>query len=246
MTSGKPNFFDIDKYLDSVEGMITADEVERALWMLDNPPAWYRDNEPERLKEIRRSLHAALFTPAQYAMADKETETCDPNQLKNYHPPRAQILANFIRIENEKGFTPNILEVGPGSFWLPHSLAAQGLGFRYASQSLGGVGYESELNPDGPNFFVAFELIEHLSNEYELLQAYLKFKRPATKVFLSTPLYTWAGGMREWRRQALGHLRAYTPTEFGGSAKRIFTDFTFREVTLCPEDCTMVAVGWRA
>lgn len=233
----KPNAFDPEKYLDCVESMILADEVERALWMLDNLPAWYRDNIPERAREIRRELHSALFTPAQYAAADRETETCDISQLKEYFPPRAEILAETLGAYNY----PNIMEIGPGSFWLPHALANKGYNFSYEYQSLGGPGFRSEVNPDGPNIFVAFELIEHLHNELEIYQAYLKFKKPARHVFLSTPLYTYGGGMTSWRNQALGHLRAYTPKEFGDAAQRIFQEFKFT-VYKC-EDGTMVARG---
>jgi hypothetical protein len=238
----RPNHFDIDKYLDCVEGMITADEVERALWMIDNPPAWYRDNEPDRLKEIRHELHAALFTPAQYSAADREAESCDISQLKEYFPPRAEILFEVIKEYSQ----PNIMEVGPGSFWLPHSLLNKGLSFSYEYQSLGGPGFESAPRVEpSVNVFVAFELIEHLSNDMELYQAYLKFKKPARHVFLSTPLYTYGGGMKDWRGKQLGHLRAYTPKEFAQAARRIFKEFTFKDVIAC-EDGTMVLRGDRA
>jgi len=236
---GRPSFFDVDKYLDCVEGMITADEVERALWMLDNPPAYFRDNEPERLKEIRQSLHQALFTPTQYALADTETHDCDVEELKQYFPPRAEILGDLVNELNKDGKSPNILEIGPGAFWLPHSLTAQGLKFQYGYQSLGGPGFESKLDVDAVNIFVAFELIEHLHNEWEIYQAYLKFNRKAQHVFLSTPTYTYGGGMREWRGQALGHLRAYTPREFFNSVSKMFQGFTFKVLT-CVDGTTVI------
>lgn len=222
---GKPNYFDIDKYLDCVEGMITADEVERALWMLANPPAWYRDNEPERLKEIRQSLHEALFTPSQYSAADNDTDNCDPALLAEYFPARAQQLWDLISALNLQDVRPNIMELGPGSFWLPYSLASRGCRFSYEYQSLGGPGYKSEPpTPDAPNILVSFELIEHLHNEMEIYQAYLKFKKKAQYIFISTPAYTWGGGMRDWRGKQLGHLRTFTPKEFSNTVMKMFGD----------------------
>src|SRR4051812_35464670 len=63
---GRPRFFDIDIYLSVVEGMINADEVERAFWMLKNPPAYYRKYPPKRLLEIKERLHRQVWTPVQY------------------------------------------------------------------------------------------------------------------------------------------------------------------------------------
>lgn len=240
MMTGRPSFFDVDRYLDCVEAMITCDEVERAFLLLDNMPAYYRDNVPERAREIRQSLHEALFTPAQYAAADRLGENEDISQLKEYFPPRTQILADIMREVD----APHLMEIGPGAFWLPHSLLNQGLKFSYEYQSLGGPGFKSEVATGTTNIFVAFELIEHLHMEAEIYQAYLKFKKKAQFVLLSTPLYTFAGGMRVWRGHALGHLRAYTPDEFLKAARGMFTGFEFSKLYKC-EDGTMVIVGTR-
>lgn len=217
-TVGKPNFFDIDKYLDCVEGMILADEVERAFWMLSNPPAWYRDNEPERLKDIRESLHRVLFTPVEYAEADREI--LEPGDA---WPPRGDIVDQAVEAFNKDQVCPHIMEIGGGSLWLSHGLQKRGRTFTYSSRTLGHATKAPEL--DGPGVFVAFELIEHLSNEMEIYQAYLKFKHRARYVFLSTPLHTYGGGMAHWRGQALGHLRAYTPKEFSASFRKLFPDY---------------------
>lgn len=207
---GRPLYFDVETYLSCVEGMIKSDEVERALWMLENLPAYYRDNYPERAKEIKESLHRALFTPAQYSKADVEGKgQFDPN----YWPHRLDVLAQVIATLNNQDYVPHIMEIGPGTYWLPNTLKAKGYRFTYEAQGLGPVGYEVS-DPQGPIMFVAFELIEHLANEMEIYQAYLKFGKVAKYLFLSTPLYTYGGGLPHWRGQALGHLRTYTPKEF--------------------------------
>jgi hypothetical protein len=63
---GRPYYFDVDMYLACVEQMISSDEVERALWMLDNMPGWYRDNPPQQAKKIRDQLLKRLYTTMDY------------------------------------------------------------------------------------------------------------------------------------------------------------------------------------
>lgn len=231
---GKPNFFDIDKYLDCVEGMILADEVERAFCMISNPPAWYRDNEPERLKEIRQSLHQAMFTPVEYAQADREID--GPGTA---WPDRAEILNELA---NKIKGTFHIMELGPGSHWLSHGLMSRGHKFTYESRSLNAI-MRAPVDGPGPNIFVAYELIEHLQNENELFQGYLKFGKKAQFICISTPLYTFSGGMNQWRGQALGHLRAYTPKEFSRVVTSMFEGYDWKQYLNA--DCTQVLVGER-
>lgn len=212
---GRPNFFDVDKYLDCVEGMILADEVERALWMLDNFPAYYRDNYPARASEIRRSLHEALFTPIEYAKADRQVSGAGEGW-----PARGDVVADLVRKLNAVGKVPNIMELSPGTGWLSAGLKSRGLNFTYESRSLTdapGPVYGSEIN-----ILICMELIEHLANPMEAYQAYLKFQKQARYLVLSVPLYTWGGGLPSWRGQALGHLRTYCPQEFYDLCRKMF------------------------
>lgn len=245
--TGKPAFFDPDIYLSVVEMLISSDEVERAFRMLGNMPAYYRDFPPARALEIERSLHRQLFTPTQYAMADRDGHGLDKDTIGQYWPGRAQVLGAKIKELNDQGIKPNLMEIGPGTFWLPYSLRLKKLDFTYEYQSL----THRELDPlpfdkppekSGVNIFVAFELIEHLSNENEIFQAYLKFNKDAKHVLLSTPLYTWGGGMKEWRDNALGHLRTYTPKEFMDKAQEMFVGFDWT----CVADDTIILCGGRA
>lgn len=236
---GKPLHFDVDVYLDAVEMMIASDEVERAFHMLDNMPAYYRDNQPDRAVEIRSSLHKQLFTPTQYKDADDECEKIDPDKF-NYWPGRASVVASILEHIKDSGKAANIMEIGPGSFWLPFVLRKAEFSFTYEYQSL----TKRELPFEKPkgdevNIFIAFELIEHLSNELEIYQSYLKFKKTADYVLLSTPLYTCGAVNKNWREHSLGHLRTYTPHELLEKANKMFIGYNWKMFL----DNTIVLIG---
>lgn len=237
----KPVLFNTDVYLSAVEMMICADEVERAIWMLDNMPAWYRDNPPERAIEIRRSLNRQLFTPCQYKGIYKGLEIT-PAHTEAHWPLRARVMEAVVKEQNDKNVTPNIMELAGGSMWLPQGLIHKHCQFTYESMSLDEVdnGY---TKPDKPvfNIFCAFEIIEHLSNEWEIYQNYLKFNREADVVMLSTPLYTFGGGQVEWRTSPLGHLRTYTINEFHAICSKMFQGYEWT----CNTDDTIVMTGRR-
>ncbi len=232
---GRPRYFSLDTYLAAIDGMINADEVERALWMVDNPPAYYRANPPAALTEMRNRLHRQLWTPVQYKGIYDGAHIDVENQA---WPLRAQKLGEVIA---DAGGIPHVMELAPGGGWITAGLKHRGLSFTYESLSLD-VGGVNELPIPGERvIFCAFEIIEHLSNEWEIYQNYLKFNRPADTVMLSTPLYTYAGGMDGWQTRELGHLRTYTPIEFHSIAARMFTGFDWE----CLTDDTILLTGRR-
>lgn len=235
---GCPPHFNVERYLDAVEDMIASDEVERAFWMIKNMPAFYRDHVPDRAKEIRESLHRQLFTPVQYAGVYDELTR---KEITEYWPGRAQVVELLLKELSE----PHIMELAPGSFYLPLGLEERGHKFTYAWSGLDQSGPAGNfmLPPrDGaPTIFCCFELIEHLSNEWEIYQNYLKFKRTADFVVLSTPLYTCGAVARDWRAAALGHLRTYSPGEFQSIAARMFEGFEWE--AFCDE--TIILKGTR-
>lgn len=214
-TLGRPNFFDIDKYLDCVEGMILADEVERAFWMLDNPPSFYRENPTERMTEIRQSLHKAMFTPIEYSKADREIE----GQGDGW-PARGEVVAQLVSRLNADNRIPNLMEISPGTHWLKKGLEERGLTFTYESRSL--TSAPPPIHSSNINILICMELIEHLANPMEAYQAYLKFEKTASYLVLSVPLHTWGGGLSTWRGQALGHLRTFSPQEFFDLCRKMF------------------------
>jgi hypothetical protein len=240
MSQGKPVAFDVDVYLDAVEMMINADEVERAFWMLDNMPGYYRDHVPLRAKEIWAQLHANLHTTALYK-GEYDDLKLDPREVMDLWPGRAQIVAQAVKWMNVRGHRPHLMEFAPGSGFLPFGLNYLGLDFSYEYRGLDCPNYRhtAEIQKYASNVFIAFEVIEHLSNEFEIYQNYTKFGREADFVFLSTPLYTINGGELNWQSRQLGHLRTYTPNEFLSVAKKMFRGYQFTVIT----DETIVLVG---
>jgi len=238
---GKPLFFDVDVYLSACEMLIQSDEVERAFLMLDNMPAFYREHVPERAAEIRASLHRQLFTPVQYKGIYEGLEIT-PQDTENHWPLRAKVTESIVKELNAKGVTPNVMELAGGSLWLPQGLVHKHRQFTYECLSLD-EGEHCFAKPDKPEFniFVAFELIEHLANEWEIYQNYLKFKRTADVILISTPLYTYGGGMRFWRDNPLGHLRTYTPNELHLILVKMFKGYDW----VCHTDDTIVFEGKR-
>lgn len=221
---GKPTHFDLEAFYKTIDGMINSDEIERALLMLDNMPGYYRAYPPERAEKMREALHAVTWTPTQYVgIYDKIVN--GPFDIKSW-PLRADILEKTIKDDNQNGIIPNLMELAPGAFWLPHGLKNKGCRFTYECLSLDK--HEPPFdkpNGNGKNIFVAFELIEHLSNEWEIYQNYLKFNHPANMVLLSTPHHTYGGGMDKWESRELGHLRTYTVEEFHLIASKMFQGF---------------------
>lgn len=239
---GKPLLFSIDKYLDSVEEMICSDEVELALNMLDKPPAYYRDNPTSRMLEIRESLHRVLWTPVQYQDI-YEGVTIDEAEILRHWPLRSSLVEKEI----EKLGGAHLMEVAPGSKWLPWGLHYKKLKFTYECKSVDHIPHDDIFlepwseDPDSrsKNIFICFELIEHLSNPWEIYQNYLKFKKEADVVMISTPLYTFGGGLPDWRNRPLGHLRTYSPSELHSTIAKMFGGYKWEAAI----DNTIVMVG---
>lgn len=239
MEVGKPLFFNVDVYLAAAEMMINSDEVERALWMLDNMPAYYRENPPKRAIEIREALHRQLFTSVQYRGIYKSVNI-SPEHTAAHWPLRAQILEDIVAKENANDSKPHIMELAPGSFFIPEGLKHKGRHFTYEHKSIDDTDYpQEEPAPGAKIIFCAFEIIEHLANEWEIYQNYLKFQRPSNSVLISTPLFTFAGGLPDWETRPLGHLRTYTPNELHKICAEMFPN---REWT-CNMDSTIVFRG---
>lgn len=234
---GRPLFFDLDQWLSLAEQYIMADEVERALWVLDNPPAWYRDHYPVIAKKMRDKLLTQFFTSTDYSkdpVADEQIGKCD------HDVPRAQLVIDYVEKHNAKKIYPTIFECAPGNYWLPFVLKSKGLGFGYYGEHLdptvqsrarSKLGHEwsgtTRGHKDDHNVFVCFEMLEHLHNPVEIYQSYLKTcgDGDCKTIFLSTPKYTFGGGMPDWQTNPLGHLRAYTPREFHQFALKYWPEF---------------------
>jgi hypothetical protein len=223
---GRPRHFMPDFYLDAVEQMIAADEIERALWMLDNMPAYYRDNVPVRALEIKRQVYQQLMSTVDYIrdMSEvkgnsEEIHGCPLHEqwaTAHFHP-RGPIAIQVVNELNAEGFAADIVEFGPANYWLPAALKYHNVNFNYRAFSINPFA-QCPVEPrhiEGPKkqIFCAFEVIEHLWHEDDIFHYYAKFGIDADIVMLSTPKYTLYGGLKDWQSRELGHLRTYTPKE---------------------------------
>lgn len=113
---GKVEAFDVQTCVKYVESLLLADEVERALLVLDNVPAYYRVNVPVELRDLRRRILNAACTPASY-MNDGHDQMVKPEgnaqTLKNIM--RGQLLINEVATLNKKELAPKYLTTDPTS-----------------------------------------------------------------------------------------------------------------------------------
>jgi hypothetical protein len=238
---GFPACFSIDNYLDVVEQVICADEIQNALWMLENMPGYYRDNVPERAKEIKRKLYKQLMTVADYVGDESEIEANSAKDHGDYpvkdhwnlehYWPRGHIIVEKVKALNAEGFCANIYEFGPANYWVYHSLLGLGLDFTYDCFSIGKEKkkLKTDSKPDkSKNIFICFEVIEHLWNPDDIYHAYANKGFDADIILMSTPKYTLFNGLSNWEERPLGHIRTWTPTEFTRFAVKHWPEFKYQ------------------
>jgi hypothetical protein len=226
---GRPAYFNVEKYLGCVEEMITSDEVQFALDMLERMPGWFRDNPPRLALAIKERLLKQFFTTIDYAK-NGEKIALTKEALKYLEQPHGQIVLNKCKELNEKGIAPHIEELAPGNYWLPLGLKEHGIKFTYFGPSLNaGMQDRAQLSlqkvwQESPHtqcrMFVCFEMIEHMKDPSDIYHHAIKRGGEFDVVIMSTPKYTYGGGMGEWHSNDLGHLRTYTPKEFGEFAMK--------------------------
>lgn len=241
MKLGQPVPFVMDVYLATAGMVANSDELEFAKEMLKRVPAFYRDHPTLNLIKMRDDLDKQTWTAAQYKGIYDGTQITEEHTAA-YWPLRARLVEEQVKLLNDKGVKPNIMEYAPGSLWLAYGLRHKGLSFTYEHISLDHVkdDFERPVNPEF-NIFCAFEIIEHLSDETDIYKNYLKFNKRADLVFISTPLYTFAGGMDDWENRPLGHLRTYTPKELVRVVSEMFHGYEWGVA----HDNTIVLMGKR-
>ncbi len=265
---GRPIYFDISQCLSLAEQYVLSDEVERALWLLDNLPGYYRDHVPPEVLRLKTYIQTLLTTPLEYVTdvnhinetkaLIKATKDEINKSIMDYIG-RAQVVRSLVERLNQDLKTPHIVEMAPGSFWLPIGLAKNELKFTYFAQSLNvahqllakeyldelRVWYpklEHGIDPRTwvePTVFVCFELIEHLHNPDEIMHNYVKHNISFNHILLSTPKYTINGGNPNWQKDSLGHLRTYTPKEFYAFATKHWPSYKWSMF----DHPTMILVG---
>lgn len=245
---GRPIYFDLKQYCITIEQLIMSDETKTALYLLDNPPGWYRDNYPEELTTIRRHLYRALDTIKDY--------TDEPGQMKDnaetirewidgrFCFPRGPITLAIVKRLNDQGLIPTIYDFGPGNFWLPVGLLKHGAKFLYYPIEIHSKALDHAINgipefktlmeesknqtPTGPVIFTCFETIEHLWDETEIPRNFERWAQvDPDYVLLSTPYCQLSNGYRSenWFDARLGHVRTLTKSELVEFAQKSWPAF---------------------
>lgn len=232
---GKSPHFNLAKWIDAIEMMILSDEVETALYMIDHPPGWWRDNKAPELIEIKKTLMRRTFDVFGYANYE---DLSDPDKAAmGIHAEdvqtRAQVLGEAIKKLNQEIKIPFVYEIGPGPGWLPLGMQKLELKFNYFAQTLNNKaidflatfvkGWREKPEPDQKTMFVCYEILEHLWRPDDIEHWALRSGMEFDYVFLSTPKYTCYWPDNNWREKHLGHLRTWTPNEF-----LVFADKTFK------------------
>jgi hypothetical protein len=226
---GRPFYFVLEKYIETIEMLIRADEIQTALWLCDNPPGWYRDNYPKELAEIKCTLYKNTYDQIEYATDDEEAactrEFGEAQWVNGYMHPRAEIVSELVRWLNDKNMIPWIYDLGCSHGNLPLGLIKSGHKFTYK-----GVGmnhriqakvkewvkeqwFEHSLGGQ-PTILYCTEVLEHAFNPHDLVHSSYKPGVKWDHIILSTPKYTLGGGLPDWRTRRIGHVRTWTPKEF--------------------------------
>lgn len=233
--------FDVRPFLEAAGQLCVADEYYRALQLINNLPAFYRDNEPSEVTEMRQAIWRGLMTAQDYMLNVKD-DMIDAVRAKGIVTStlRGLTVLQDIQRFNKDNLVPHLIDMGPGEFWLSIGLKEMGCKFTYQSFSLhpdvakkakdvlGEEIWRQENVTRGqqPILFNACEIIEHLVDTTEIFQVYCKAGGYADLMYMSTPLYTYGLGTPDWwelkYKGQLGHVRAYTPKEFGAEASRLF------------------------
>lgn len=257
--SEKPQFageilnFDVKPYVAVVNSLLASDEFERAMWVCDNLPGWYRDNKPREIRDIQKHAYDQWMGIKDYVTNPHDLIFDVPRSVQALENTlRGQMISAQVKEANDHDVTPHIIDMGPGEFWLPMALKDKGLKFTYyghclqqqqeniVKEHLGDI-WKDET-PDKHVMFVATEIIEHLTTpSYDILNLFYRKCPNADLVYLSTPLYTFGGGLWDWadpkHKGFLGHLRTYTPKEFFAEASKMFPGYALEYI---PNEIMMI------
>lgn len=228
--------FNLRAFLDCANELVRADEVERALWVLDNLPAYYRDFVPGEVIDLKNEILKRIGTPSSYKRNQSDLNVASDNFKTVEDSLRSRLIRTEVKLMNDEGLMPHIIDYGPGEYWLPIMLKHYGLKFTYQPIYLHDEAFKKALplfrdaylpsfdGKDRPVVYVACEIIEHLWNEEDILAEMLGNHGNCDVVHISTPKYTFDTSTFDWKtyRKDLGHLRAYTPSEFTAKVTEMF------------------------
>jgi hypothetical protein len=230
-------------YLDVADCLVRADEIERAMKILGEMlPAYYRDNPPPAIIAARDKVLQYAQNLEDYSTNPLDQDVSVSKSVWMFHNLRAKLILADVQKFNSQGITPNLLEFGPGEYWLPIGLKENKCQFKYkalgvhdtarakAKDILGDMMVEAF--DSNPIMYISCEIIEHLWNVDEIRQNLVKLDVKPKIIHVSTPKYTPHNGEppRGWKGEAGGggHLRMYTPHEFQGVVRNLFPEYDWR------------------
>ncbi len=239
MNWGELKAFKLDAFVTCINELVRADEVERALWLCDNLPAYYRDNVPAPIAILKNTIQSRIATPRHYIDIDQKQQSI-PDYSSFLGTLRFRLLDKDVQRLNDLKLKVHLVDFAPGEYAFPVLLKQNKRDFSYAplnlTRSLFDIvmqkhdiqnGYPEGLDP--VKIFAACEVIEHLWNPQDIRTEMLSGCGFADIIHISTPKYTFDQHCSDWTtRNLLGHLRAYTPKEFIDQVVRMFPEYDFR------------------
>lgn len=244
--------FHPDNYTKAIDMMIRVDEIQTALWMIDNMPG----GPNPTAREMKRSIFRQLMSITDYALDKDEIEEGEQKvdfTTDAFTFPRYDIAKKWVEDCQASGYPPHIHEFGPASYWLPQGLLDSNLKFTYSASSVHTIAYVNALKKykeiwrDKPHAaqskaFVCFEVLEHLWSPGDIYHVFVKSGIEYDRIFLSTPYGCFLGGsVEDWRSRPLGHIRTYTPDEFYSFACYYWPEYKWEIV----KHDSMVLIGTR-
>lgn len=232
ITVGKIENFETEylpHFVKAIECLISFDDLILARQMCDMLPAYYRDNVPTAIEDLKTLIHKAKRTTSDYCSnPDDERVNLRVSIGRVEQWSRAKMVhAEIVRF-NADGKIPHLVDLGPGNMWMAQGMHSLGASFTYKPigvtdcdkiMRLASLPEEMLNKKEGsPVIFIACELIEHLYTDDEIIDEYYQNAYKADVVIVSTPLYSQEFPNLDFKNPEkqgkLEHIRTFTPREF--------------------------------
>lgn len=226
--------FNPQDFIKVAQQLVDADEVERALWLLDNVPAYYRSNQVKEIIDFKSSILSRMVTPAGYA---DDQHDCGVMPFEEAQAV-VKLTLRGVLLEYELNGPEeyHVVDVGPGEYWIPKALSGNysykpvGLDIKTREEAFKDKDIIARMGRQTgqTGVFVALEVIEHLPDPGDLAVECAKhFTKEPHYIHLSTPLYTFDASPKK-DAKLLPHLRAYTPNEFQIEAFKLWPHYNWQ------------------
>lgn len=220
-------------YLNVINFLVLKDEVELALKVCEMVPGYFRDNKIKEFQDLKNLIVSRIATASKYAIIDNQTpDEPAAKELEHFKQTlRAEVIRRDVLRLNDAKLIPVVMDFAPGGGLLERVLRDSSLGYRYDYSSLKHkpTSMPQDVIKSSVKIFVACEIIEHLWNPQDIRTEMLSSVGVADVIHLSTPKYTFDEFTTDWtKRDLLGHLRTYTPTEFCKTVNELFPEYELR------------------